>query len=85
MKGWKEFQCKEESQAEYMSYLPKIASDLHFSGVVQYDIMDNPQSQLGLVYTNGERKLGFYAYKNAIERIRGNCFDFSGVIQEKKR
>jgi hypothetical protein len=83
--GMETYNFGEETQARYMSYLPKIVSDLHFSGVVQYDIMDNPQSQLGLVYTNGEKKLGFYAYKNAIERIRGNHFDFSEVIQEKQK
>lgn len=83
--GMETYNFGEETQARYMCYLPKIASDLHFSGVVQYDIMDNPQSQLGLVYTNGERKLGFYTYKNAIERIRGSYFDLSGIIQEKKK
>ena len=47
--------------------------------------MDNPQSQLGLVYTNGERKLGFYAYKNAIQRIRGNPSDLSEILKEKQK
>ncbi len=83
--GMETYNFGEETQARYMCYLPKVASDLHFSGAVQYDIMDNPQSQLGLVYTTGERKLGFYAYRNAIERIRGSHFDFSGIIQEKRK
>ena len=83
--GMETYNFGEETQAKYMSYLPKIASDLNFSGVVQYDIMDNPQSQLGLVYTNGERKLGFYAYKNAIQRIRGNPSDFSQILKEKQK
>ena len=83
--GMETYNFGEETQARYMCYLPKVASDLHFSGVVQYDIMDNPQSQLGLVYTNKERKLGFYAYRNAIERVRGSYFDFSEIIQEKRK
>lgn len=83
--GMESYNFGEETQARYMSHLPKIASDLGFSGVVQYDIMDNPQSQMGLVYRNGERKLGFFAYKNAIERIRGKSSDFSWVLEEKQR
>jgi len=83
--GMETYNFGEETQAKYMGYLPKIASDLQFFGVVQYDIMDNPQSQLGLVYANGEKKLGFYAYKNAIERIRGNYPDFSEVLEEKQK
>jgi len=83
--GMETYNFGEETQARYMSYLPQIASELQFSGVVQYDIMDNPQSQLGLVYTNGEKKLGFYAYKNAVERIRGNHSDFSPILKEKQK
>lgn len=83
--GMETYNFGEETQAKYMGYLPKIASDLHFSGVVQYDIMDNPYSQLGLVYTTGEKKLGFYAYKNAIERIRGSQPDFSEMLKEKQK
>ncbi|MBU7017180.1 MAG: hypothetical protein HXS44_06690 [Theionarchaea archaeon] len=83
--GMETYNFGEETQARYMSYLPKVASDLNLSGVVQYDIMDNPQSQLGLVYPNGERKLGFYSYKNAIEKVRGNHFDFSEIMLEKEK
>lgn len=83
--GMETYNFGEETQARYMAYLPKRASELQFSGVVQYDIMDNPHSQLGLVYSSGEKKLGFYAYKNAIERIRGNQPDFSTVLKDKQK
>ncbi len=82
--GMETYNFGEETQARYMSYLPCIASELQVTGIIQYDIMDNPQSQLGLVYSNGERKLGFYALKNAIERVRGKYSDFSEIAEEKQ-
>ncbi len=74
----------EEIQARYMSLMPKLASDAGVTGVVQWEMLDNPQSQMGLVYQSGKKKLGFHAYKNAIERTQGNSYDYSRALKEKQ-